>query len=60
MERKLDNTDNPICHINILRSYLGLLCLGKIEYEAITSMCQDAYFKNVLGIKNIPSVEKVG
>ena len=50
--RKMDNTGNLISHTDILRSYLGLLCLGKSDYEAIMSMRQDTYFKNALGIKN--------
>jgi len=57
--RKMDNTGNFISHTDILRSYLGLLCLGKSDYEAITSMRQDTYFKNALGIKNVPSAERL-
>ena len=57
--RKMDNTGNLISHTDILRNYLGLLCLGKSDYEAITSMRQDTYFKNALGIKNVPSAEKL-
>lgn len=53
----MDNTTHLISHTDILRSYLGLLCLGKSDYEAITSMRQDTYFKNALGIKNVPSAE---
>jgi len=57
--RQMDNTGNIISHIDILRSYLGLLCLGKSDYEAISSMRQDDYFKNSLGIKHIPSAERL-
>jgi len=57
--RKMDNTGNLISHTDILRSYLGLLCLGKSDYEAITSMRQDTYFKNALGIENVPSAERL-
>ena len=57
--RKMDNYGNLISNIDILRSYLGLLCLGKSDYEAITSMRDDEYFKNSLGITNIPSAERL-
>lgn len=57
--RKMENNGNFISNIDILRSYLGLLCLGKSDYEAITSMRDDEYFKNSLGITNIPSAERL-
>ena len=57
--RKMDNNSNIISHIDLLRSYLGLLCLGKSDYEAITSMRQDDYFKDALGISNVPSAERL-
>ena len=34
-----------IAEIDILRSYLGLLCLGKSDYQAIAAMREDDYFK---------------
>ena len=57
--RKMENNGNLISNTDILRSYLGLLCLGKSDYEAITSMRDDAYFKNSLGITNVPSAERL-
>jgi len=57
--REMDNTRNIISHVDILRSYLGLLCLGKSDYEAITAMRQDQFFKNSLGIRHIPSAERL-
>ena len=57
--RKMDNNNNLISNIDILRSYLGLLCLGKSDYEAITAMRNDDYFKNSLGITNVPSAERL-
>ena len=44
---------------DLLRSYLGLLCLGKSDYEAVTPMREDAHFKNALGISNVPSAERL-
>ena len=45
--RKMENSNNIISHADLLRSYLGLLCLGKSDYEAITSMRKDDYFKKL-------------
>mgnify|MGYP001767728485 FL=1 len=48
-----------IAEVDILRSYLGLLCLGKSDYQAIGAMLEDEYFKHALGIARIPSVERL-
>ena len=48
-----------IAEIDILRSYLGLLCLGKSDYQAIIAMREDDYFKQALGIGRIPSVVRL-
>ena len=48
-----------IAEIDILRSYLGLLCLGKSDYQAIAAMREDDYFKQALGIARMPSVERL-
>lgn len=42
---------------NILRSYLGILSLGKTDYEAVTDKKNDDYFKHALRIKRVPSAE---
>ena len=53
------NSSNLISHTDLLRSYLGLLCLGKSDYEDITSMREnDYYFKNSLRISYAPSSER--
>lgn len=39
----------------ILRSYLGLLCLGKNDFDAIESFRTDAFFKRSLGLQIVPS-----
>jgi hypothetical protein len=57
--RTMDKRGNVISHSDLLRSYLGLLCLGKSDYEAITGMRDDSYFKDSLGIKNVPSAERL-
>ena len=48
-----------IAEIDILRAYLGLLCLGKSDYQAIAAMEGDDYFKHALGIGRLPSVERL-
>jgi len=40
---------------DILRSYLGLLVLGKSDFDAIENFRGDAFFKQALGIKLLPS-----
>jgi len=57
--RKMKNNGNLISDTDILRSYIGLLCIGKSDYEAISSMREDKYFKNSLGITNVPSAERL-
>ena len=44
---------------DIFRSYLGLLCLGKTDYQAIDAMRDDLFFLEALGIKRIPSAERL-
>ena len=56
---RLAKGSDRIAEIDVLRSYLGLLCLGKSDYQAIASMREDDYFKHALGIVRIPSVERL-
>ena len=56
---RMEKRGNVISHTDLLRSYLGLLSLGKSDYEAITGMRDDDYFKNSLGISNVPSAERL-
>jgi hypothetical protein len=39
---------NKISHTDIVRSMLGLLCLGKSDYEDFSAMRDDTYLKNSL------------
>lgn len=57
--RKMTRGQDKIPHIDIVRSMLGLLCLGKSDYEAVSAMRDDTYFKQSLGISNVPSVERL-
>jgi len=40
---------------DILKSYLGLLCLGKNDFDAIENFRSDAFFKRALGLGGVPS-----
>jgi len=44
-----------ISHADVLRSYIGLLCLGKSDFEAISGFRQDRFFKESFGLKGVPS-----
>lgn len=50
-------SDKPISSIDVVRSYIGLLALGKSDYEAITDMREDRFFHESMGLKEIPSAE---
>ena len=56
---RLAGSSGQIAEIDILRSYLGLLCLGKSDFQAITGMRNDEYFKQSLGIGRLPSAERL-
>lgn len=57
--RKMTNGRYKISHTDIVRSMIGLLCIGKSDYEAITAMRHDVYFCQSLGIKAVPSAERL-
>ena len=44
-----------VANSDILRSYLGLLVQGKSDFDAIENFRSDAFFKQALGIKLLPS-----
>lgn len=46
-----------ISHADVLRSYLGLLCLGKSDFEAVSNVREDEFFAAALGIGTVPSTE---
>lgn len=48
LEPKITNAD-------VLRSYFGLLILGRTNYEDIELFRHDGYFRRALGIKRVPS-----
>lgn len=44
-----------IAHADVIRSYLGVLALGKTDYQAVVQHQDDAYFKKSLGLTRVPS-----
>ena len=46
---------NGVANSDVLRSYLGLLVQGKSDFDAIENFRGDAFFKQALGIKLLPS-----
>lgn len=54
----ISKNDNKLISDNdLFSSYLGLLCTGKSDYEAVTPMREDYYFQEALGIEQVPSAE---
>ena len=44
-----------IANSDILKSYLGLLCLGKNDFDAIEGQRKDRFFARALGLRAVPS-----
>jgi hypothetical protein len=40
---------------DIVRAYVGLLALGKSDFEAIENFRQDAFFRRAMGLQAVPS-----
>ncbi len=60
--QRLDRTlplRHGIRHSDIVKSYLGLLSLGKSDFEAIDARRDDEFFKAALAIDRVPSVERL-
>ena len=56
LKRAMPDTKD-IFNTDVIRSYLGLLSLGKSDFEAIADMKNDRYFIEALGLKDVPSPE---
>lgn len=46
-----------ISHADVLKSYLGLLCLGKSDFEAVSGVREDEFFHTAMGVGTVPSAE---
>ena len=44
-----------VANSDILKSYLGLLCLGKNDFDAIENFRGDDFFMRALGLRAVPS-----
>jgi len=44
-----------IPNIDLMRTFTGLLCLGKSDFEAVENIREDRFFKEAMGIKQMPS-----
>jgi hypothetical protein len=44
-----------IAHADCVKSYIGLLCTGKSDFDAIENRRNDAFFSAALGIAKVPS-----
>jgi len=51
------NAMKKIPSADILRAYLGILCIGKNSFESIDDYKDDPYFREALGLKYMPSKE---
>ena len=41
--------------MDLVRTYLGLLCQGKNDFEAVEGVRNDAFFKRALRVSRLPS-----
>jgi len=46
-----------IAHADVLKSYLGLFCIGKSDFEAVANVREDEFFSEALGIGAVPLPE---
>ena len=53
---KIDGVPNPIIsNADVLKSYIGLLTMGRTSYEEIELYRTDRYFRDILQINQVPS-----
>jgi len=44
-----------IANSDVVRAYIGLLALGKSDFEAIENYRKDGFFRRALGLRAVPS-----
>lgn len=59
IDKKLPPSHHGISHSDILMSYLGVLSLGKTDFEALNFHREDLFFGYAMQIKKLPSVERL-
>ena len=55
VDRHIPLRRHGISHGDVLRSLIGLLCLGKNDFDAIENMRQDRFFATAMDITRVPS-----
>jgi hypothetical protein len=50
-----DRKRPEVSHGDVLTAMIGLLCLGKPDFEAIEAFREDEFFRRALGLKKVPS-----
>lgn len=61
LDRRLDGIaiegalEPKISNADVVRAYVGLLVLGKTDYDAVEPYRHNGYFRRALGIKRVPS-----
>jgi hypothetical protein len=50
-----DRKRPEVSHGDVLTSTIGLLCLGKPDFEAIEAFREDGFFRRALGLTKVPS-----
>lgn len=48
-----------IAHSDVIKSYVGQMCLGKSDFEAVENVRTDRFFKESLGIDHVPSAARL-
>jgi hypothetical protein len=48
-------SDPSIVHSDVIYAMIGLLCLGKPDYDAIEPLRRDTFFAQAMGIERCPS-----
>jgi hypothetical protein len=46
-----------VSHADVIRTYVGLLAIGKSDFEAVSGVKPDPWFKTALDITKVPSAE---
>lgn len=55
VDRYIPLRRHGIAHSDVLRSLIGLLCLGKSDFDAVENMRKDRFFATAMGISTMPS-----
>lgn len=48
-----------LSHSDLIKSYLGLLSMGKNDFEAIHAVEHDDFFKSALDVNDVPTVDRL-